>query len=77
MTFVRTILWSLLGVLLLTACAIGGLLAILIPDLPAVSEVRDIRLKEPLRVYTIDGRLMAEYGNERRITINIGQAPPL
>jgi penicillin-binding protein 1A len=77
LTFVRTILWSLLGVLLLTACAIGGLLAILIPDLPAVSEVRDIRLKEPLRVYTIDGRLMAEYGNERRITINIGQAPPL
>ena len=55
--------------------ASGVLLAMAWPDLPKISEVRDIRLKEPLRIYTVDGKLLAEFGEERRITVRIEDTP--
>lgn len=35
-------------------------------DLPDVSELQDMRLQVPLRVYSRDGQLIAEYGSQRR-----------
>ena len=35
-------------------------------DLPDVSELQDVRLQVPLRVYSRDGQLIAEYGSQRR-----------
>ena len=39
---------------------------VLWPQLPAAESLRDIRLQEPLRVFTADGELLAEYGEQRR-----------
>jgi len=53
----------------------GIILTIIYRELPSIETIRDIRLKEPLRIYTIDGRLIAEYGNKKRITTTMDQVP--
>ncbi len=49
----------------------------LLPGLPTVEEIREVPLSIPLRIYSADGKLVAEYGNERRIPVTLDQAPPL
>jgi len=49
----------------------------LLPNLPTVEEIREIPLNIPLRIYSSDQKLIAEYGNERRIPVTLDQAPPL
>jgi penicillin-binding protein 1A len=45
------------------------------PDLPPVDALRDVQMKEPMRVYSRDGRLMAEFGEERRRPLDYEQIP--
>ena len=47
----------------------------LLSDLPAIENIRNIRLKVPLEVYTIDGRLIAQFGNHKRIPLTIDHVP--
>ena len=51
--------------------------ATLLPNLPTVEEIRQIPLNIPLRIYSTDQKLIAEYGNERRIPVSLDDAPPL
>ncbi|NKB63123.1 MAG: PBP1A family penicillin-binding protein [Gammaproteobacteria bacterium] len=64
-----------------TAIAMGVGLALyaasMVPNLPTVDEIRQIPLNIPLRIYSNDNKLIAEYGDERRIPITIDQAPAL
>ncbi len=46
------------------------------PGLPAVESLREVRLQVPLRVYTRDGRLIAEFGEKRRIPARHDEIPP-
>jgi penicillin-binding protein 1A len=56
--------------------ALAGLAAALIyPKLPDLSALTDYKPKQPLRVYTADGALIAEFGEERRAFIAINQVP--
>ncbi|HBP83999.1 MAG TPA: hypothetical protein DD661_03085, partial [Gammaproteobacteria bacterium] len=72
---IRALFW--LSALAASAAAIALIMvaAVIWSDLPATSVVQDIRLKEPLRVYSVDGRLMGEFGDERRITVQIEDTP--
>src|SRR5512133_1232813 len=75
---VRGILWlfglALAGVVSLAI--VGGVaLAVAYPNLPDVSELSDYRPKLPLRVYSSDGVLIGEFGEERRSLTPIGQIP--
>ncbi len=45
------------------------------PELPGVESLKDIQLQVPLRIYTRDGRLMAEYGEQRRIPLGFSEFP--
>ena len=68
--------------LLLVLTSAAGLAAIgayyyVLPSLPAVESLQDVRLQVPLRVYTRDGRLLAEYGEMRRTPLNFEQFPQL
>ncbi|MGB5539744.1 MAG: penicillin-binding protein 1A [Gammaproteobacteria bacterium] len=47
------------------------------PQLPSIEMLKDVRLQEPLRVYTHDHRLLAEFGDKRRTPIHIADVPPL
>ena len=48
-----------------------------IPGLPSIEAIRQMELTIPLRVYTIDGRLIAEFGDQRRNPVPIEEAPDL
>ena len=45
------------------------------PSLPSVETLRDARLQTPLRVYSQDGLLMAEFGEMRRTPIRFEDTP--
>ena len=50
-------------------------LSVAYPNLPEVASLSDYRPKLPLRVYSADGVLLGEFGEERRTFIPIGQIP--
>jgi len=65
----------LLG-LLLIALSLGGIILILAyPQLPSLEALTDYRPKVPLRVYTADGYLIGEFGEERRNVVRISEVP--
>ena len=74
----RIILW-LVG--LATAAALGIAvtvaiaLAVAYPNLPDISDLADYRPKLPLRVYSAEGALLGEFGEERRNLTPIGEIP--
>ncbi len=45
------------------------------PSLPDVTAIKDIRLRVPLRVYSRDGKLIAQFGEERRIPLAFDAIP--
>ena len=50
-------------------------LAMAYPNLPEITDLSEYRPKLPLRVYSAEGELLAEYGEERRDLVPIGQIP--
>ncbi len=67
----------LLIVLLTGAGAAVGIRFYLIPKLPPIDALKEVKLQTPLRVYSADGRLIAEYGEQRRIVLRYEQIPPM
>ncbi|ROR34126.1 penicillin-binding protein 1A [Inmirania thermothiophila] len=61
--------------LLTGVLAAAGLYLYLAPRLPAVEQLRDVRLQVPLRIYTRDGALVAEYGEKRRTPLRYADIP--
>lgn len=45
------------------------------PSLPNVSELKNIQMQVPLRIYTSDLKLIAEYGEKKRIPLTYDQFP--
>src|SRR6266480_3136683 len=70
---VGTGLAALLSIAMLTA--IG--LVIASPNLPEIDSLTDYRPRLPMRIYSEDGVLMGEYGEERRHFTPIAQIPKL
>ncbi|WP_374660778.1 penicillin-binding protein 1A [Inhella sp.] len=56
---------------------IGLLLAAAYPNLPDISSLTDYRPRQPLRIWSADGELLAEFGEERRKYLPIEQIPPV
>lgn len=53
----------------------GGVILYCASQLPNVEALKNIQLQVPLRIYTKDGKLMAEYGAKRRRPITFEQLP--
>ena len=72
----RMLLWAAV-----VAAALGVGLAIyaatLLPGLPTIEDIRRVPLNIPLRIFSRDNQLLAEYGNERRIPLTVDAAPQL
>ena len=47
------------------------------PQLPSIEVLRVVRLQEPLRIYTRDRMLLAEFGEKRRSPVLIEDVPPV
>jgi penicillin-binding protein 1A len=62
--------------LTIAGAVIGGVFVLsLLPGLPDSATIRDISLKVPLRVYSSEGLLIAEFGDERRKPVAIEDTP--
>src|SRR5215468_571059 len=55
--------------------ALGVAYWLIAPRLPAVETLKDVRLQVPLRVYSADDRLIATFGETRRIPVKIDKIP--
>ena len=62
-------------VVLAAAIGAGGAYWYLEPKLPSAETLRDVRLQVPLRVYTRDDQLMAEFGEKRRTPLQLHEVP--
>ena len=66
----------LIGGALLGVAALTGIILILAyPQLPSLESVTDYRPKIPLRIYSSDGYLIGEFGEERRDFVRIEAVP--
>ena len=76
----RSIFWlfglAIAGVLA-AVLAVAVALAMAYPNLPDVSELADYRPKLPLRIYSSEGALLGEFGEERRTLTPIKEIPPV
>jgi penicillin-binding protein 1A len=65
---------ALIGVLLVVA-ATGVAYWLIAPRLPSVAVLRDYHMQVPLRVLSADGKLIASFGETRRIPVRIADVP--
>ncbi len=75
----RVLLWLLAAALLLAASAVAALFGAAHyygRDLPSVASLRELQLSVPLRIYSRDGKLMGEFGSERRALLRFEDLPP-
>ncbi|HZV62340.1 MAG TPA: penicillin-binding protein 1A [Methylophilaceae bacterium] len=62
-----------LGLVLAALIALAA--ALIYPTLPSLEALTDYRPKVPLRVYSADGQLIGEFGEERRALVEIENVP--
>ncbi len=67
----------LAGLVLMGVAVIAIVLVLTYPNLPTLEVLTDYRPKIPLRVYTADGFLIGEFGEERRSVVRIEDVPPV
>ncbi|NVD35580.1 penicillin-binding protein 1A [Marinobacter lutaoensis] len=73
----RLFAWLFFTGLSLAVITVSGFYLYLRPGLPPVEQLLDIKLQTPLRVYSKDNRLIAEFGEKRRTPITIEQIPTI
>ncbi|HYT16027.1 MAG TPA: penicillin-binding protein 1A [Burkholderiales bacterium] len=70
-------LLALAGLGVMTLAVGGFVLLLAYPNLPSVEALAEYQPKIPLRIYTADGVLIGEYGEERRSVVRIDEVPVL
>lgn len=63
------------GLLVAALCVAALVVALAYPNLPSLDTLTDYQPKVPLRVYTIEGELIGEFGEERRVLVDIQDVP--
>ena len=72
--------WVISGLVMVAGALASALLlvfvaAVIYPTLPALDALTNYQPKIPLRVYSADGKLIGEFGEERRAVVNIKDVP--
>jgi penicillin-binding protein 1A len=76
--FKRFLRWALIlafSGLLLAVLATGVAYWLIAPRLPSVAVLKDYHMQVPLRVLSADGKLIATFGETRRIPVDIAEVP--
>ena len=74
---VIAVLAGLINLIILGLLIIGVSYFEIEAELPEVTSLRDLQYQEPLRIYSADGLLMAEFGVERRRPVRYEDLPEL
>ncbi|WP_459746927.1 penicillin-binding protein 1A [Pseudomonas sp. 3A(2025)] len=67
--------WSIVAVICALVLGLSGAFLYLSPNLPSVEALRSIQLQIPLRIYSSDGKLIAEFGEMRRTPVRFAEIP--
>jgi penicillin-binding protein 1A len=67
----------LAGLGVISSALLGLLVLLAYPNLPSLDVLTDYRPKVPLRVYSAEGTLIGEFGEERRAIVAIGDVPEI
>ncbi|WP_455209909.1 penicillin-binding protein 1A [Kaarinaea lacus] len=65
------------GGLLTIAVVASGIYLIIVPKLPSIESLKDVQFQVPLRIYSRDERLIAEFGEKKRTPMDIEETPQL
>ena len=76
MRLLKFICWSGVATFCALLLSLSGAFLYLSPSLPSVESLRSIQLQIPLRVYSSDAKLIAEFGEMRRSPIKFDDIPP-
>jgi penicillin-binding protein 1A len=67
----------LVGLMVATTAVVALAAAIIYPNLPSLESLKDYQPKQPLRIYTEDGMLIGEFGEERRAVVRLKETPKI
>ena len=71
----RLVATAILGGVLLISGVLLGVVAWVVPQMPPTARLQEVRFQTPLRVYTEDGELVAEFGEKRRTPVALSEVP--
>lgn len=75
MKIVKIILSALLSLIIVGGIAAAVLYSHLKADLPDVATLKTVELQKPMQIFTSDGKLIGEVGEERRIPVKLADVP--
>ena len=61
----------------LTMLMVGAVTLFIVPNLPAIESLKDVQFQVPLRVFSRDQKLIAEFGEKKRAPLAYEEIPPL
>ena len=61
--------------LVFVLCSLVWQARFLNPQIPAAESYRNVKLQQPLRIFSADGALIAEFGERRLIPIKLSEVP--
>ncbi|MBH8579644.1 penicillin-binding protein 1A [Bisbaumannia pacifica] len=72
---IASLVWLTLSLTAAGLLAVTGAALYFAPGLPDVRQLQDFELQAPLRIFTRDGKLIGEFGEERRIAVDYDEIP--
>ena len=76
-SFVTLIIWLIATGLCAAVLTLAGTFLYLDPQIPSAASYRNVKLETPLRIYSEDNALLAEFGTRRVIPVVREEIPPL
>ena len=76
MRLLKFLWWTCVTLFCGVLLGLSGAYLYLSPSLPSVDALRNVQLQIPLRVYSSDNKLIAEFGEMRRTPIRFADIPP-
>ena len=73
--FIKFLVITIALLTLLAVGAVAGLYYYVKPELPSVEALRDVRLQVPMQVFTADGKLISQFGEQRRTPKTLDEIP--
>jgi len=73
----RKLLIFFFGSAIVGVIVAAGVYFYIAPGLPSVDVLKNVQLQVPLRVFSSDGKLIAEYGEKKRTPLRYDQIPPI
>lgn len=73
--FIKYLVITIALLTLLAVGAVAGLYYYVKPELPSVETLRDVRLQVPMQVFTADGKLISQFGEQRRTPKTLDEIP--